>query len=203
MMDELPLMNNLVKRHPDVYKQEWKCVMCLQEQESWSHLWRCPHLAPRIAVLIQKTKSACVNLIKDIRPVLPSTFDNTWNSLSCWDLPTTNTNHVTFDLIIKGFIPTAFTTAISTVVNKKETSAIIDSVISVAQTVFREEIWSYRCDLFTEWEASKGITTAIKKSSSAGFVRSRASVNNCHSNSPSIPDRWKSWIAQAIDTGRP
>ena len=77
MMDELPLMNNLVKRHPDIYKQEWKCVMCHQEQESWPHLWRCSHLASRITALIQETKSAYLNLISTTRPVLPSTFDNT------------------------------------------------------------------------------------------------------------------------------
>src|SRR5256885_11808496 len=129
-----------------------------------------------------------------MRPVLPSTFDNTWNSLSCWNLPSTNTNYITFDFIIQGFIPTALTAAITTVVNKKEATSIINSIIGIAQTLFKEEIWSYRCDFFSEWKANKGITSAIKQSSSAGFVRSRALANTHHSYSSSTPDRWKSWI---------
>ena len=105
--------------------------------------------------------------------------------------------------IIQGFILTALTAAITTVVNKKEAFSIINSVIGIAQTLFREEIWSYQCDLFSKWEANQGITYAIKRTSSAGFVRSRALVNTRHSYSSSTPDRWKSWIAQAIDTGQP
>ena len=57
MIDALPLLNNLVRRHPDLYKQEWKCALvCDQEQETWNHIWRCTHLAPRILALIQETK---------------------------------------------------------------------------------------------------------------------------------------------------
>src|SRR5205823_3316817 len=109
--------------------------------------------------------------------------DNTLNSLSCWDLPSTNTNYITFDFIIQGFIPTALTAAITTVVNKKEVFSIINSVIGIAQTLFRGEIWSYRCDLFSELETNQGITSAIKRTSSTGIVRSCVTVNTLHSYS--------------------
>src|SRR4051812_2306854 len=55
-MDELPLQNKLVQRNPEVYKKDWKCMLCNQEQESWSHLWQCSHLLPRLTALQQATK---------------------------------------------------------------------------------------------------------------------------------------------------
>src|SRR5256714_13652210 len=44
LIEELPLLDKLVRRNPEVYKEEWKCILCNQEQESWSHIWRCPYL---------------------------------------------------------------------------------------------------------------------------------------------------------------
>src|SRR5437763_102686 len=89
-------------------------------------------------------------LIQDLyhRMLLLPTFTNTLISLICCNLLLTNTNNVTFDLLIKGFIPTALTVAITSVVNKKEASSIINSVIGIVQTLFKDEIWSYRCELF-------------------------------------------------------
>jgi len=205
MMNELPLLNNLVRRHPDLYKQDWKCALCDQEQETWVHLWRCSHLTPRISALIQETKRGFKDLLSEFRPNLPSSFDNTWNSLNCWSLADANThaNTFTFDLLIKGFIPTALTAAITTVVTKKEAEIIINNVTGVAQTLFKDEVWSYRCQIFNEWEIRKGITDNMKKSSSSGSSRSRALNNNHLLTTPSATDRWKSWIAQEIDTGRP
>jgi len=174
--------------------------------ESWDHLWRCTHLSARIGTLIQETKRGFVELLTEFCPVLPPTFNNTWDSLPCWklaDAANTNTNTLTFDYLVKGFVPTALTTALTTAVAKQEATSIINNVLGVAQSLFRDEIWSYRCDLFNEWETRTGITADKKKSSSAGFARSRAANNNRSSISPSDSGRWKSWIAQEIDTGRP
>src|SRR4051812_13376356 len=61
-MEELPLQNKLVLRNPEVYKKDWKCMLCDQEQESWSHLWRCSHLLPRLTALQQATKKGFEDL---------------------------------------------------------------------------------------------------------------------------------------------
>src|SRR5262249_17398727 len=58
LMYELPLLCNLTKRRPDLYKQSWPCCLCNSAQETWLHLWSCPVLLPRIQALLQETKRA-------------------------------------------------------------------------------------------------------------------------------------------------
>src|SRR3954452_19178043 len=74
--------------------------------------------------------------------------------------------------------------------------------LHIAQSLFRDEIWDYACDHLAEWELSKGITHENKRASSAGFKR-WLNPNNNISPSQAPITRWKSWIAQAIDTGWP
>jgi hypothetical protein len=202
-MGELPLQNNLAKRHPDVYLSSWKCVLCQQEQESWSHIWRCPHLLPHLTAFLQETKRGFEQLILDQLPQLPPSFKTAWDALPCWTLPTQGTtNTLTFDYLVMGIIPSSLTTALKSIVRVKEAADITSNIIFIAQKIFHDDIWSYRCDKFLEWESSKGISNEIKRASSSGFRRYRSPANN---NNPSTASssRWKSWIAQSIDTGRP
>src|SRR5436305_8119543 len=92
LMEELPLLDKLVKRNPEVYKEEWKCMLCDQEQESWSHIWRCPHLLNRLIALQQATKQGFEDLLSVTVPNRSATFVFTWNALPCWSLPLTSSN---------------------------------------------------------------------------------------------------------------
>uniref|UniRef100_U9STV3 RNase H type-1 domain-containing protein n=1 Tax=Rhizophagus irregularis (strain DAOM 181602 / DAOM 197198 / MUCL 43194) TaxID=747089 RepID=U9STV3_RHIID len=42
--EELPTLDNLVKRKPHVYSSKWKYPMCLKDKETYTHLWKCEHL---------------------------------------------------------------------------------------------------------------------------------------------------------------
>src|SRR3954466_10090692 len=100
-MDELPLQNKLVQRNPEVYKKDWKCMLCNQEQESWAHLWRCPDLLSRLIALQQATKRGFEDLLSVTVPNRSSTFTTTWNALPCWSLLTVaNTNTIIFNYLI-------------------------------------------------------------------------------------------------------
>jgi len=77
LMEELPLLDKLVKRNPEVYKEEWKCMLCDQEQESWSHIWRCPHLLIRLIALQQATKRGFEDLLSVTVPNRSATFTST------------------------------------------------------------------------------------------------------------------------------
>src|SRR2546429_9920564 len=102
-MKELLLLDKLVRKNPEVYKQEWKCMLCDQEQESWSHIWRFPQLLTRLIALQQATKWGFENLLSVIVPNRSATFTSTWNALPCWSLPLTSSNAVvTFDYLIRG-----------------------------------------------------------------------------------------------------
>jgi hypothetical protein len=203
LMNELPLQDKLVRRHPDIYKSDWKCVLCNTEQESWSHLWRCPHLQPRIQSLLIATKAALRALLDTYISALPSSFDNDMDSVSCWSLPDATAPHhvLSFDSLIRGLVPSALTNLLLTVTSKSNVAAIINNICGTAQSIFRDDVWNYRCEEFNEWEKRHNIDGRLKKSSSAGYKRDPA-TNSIPSRS-STSDRWKSWISQSIDTGRP
>jgi len=81
-------------------------------------------------------------------------------------------------MLTQGFVPTALTDLLSTVTNQKEKASCINTIISTAQSIFHDEIWNYRCELFNEWECTKGITSQLKKDSSSGFTCNSTSSTN-------------------------
>src|SRR4051794_35442987 len=99
-------------------------------------------------------------------PNLTTNFVSSFNNLPCWNLPSLSSpDQVSFDLLIKGFIPSALTNLLSTVANKKEVASI-NNIISTAQLTFHDDIWNYRCKHFNKWERTQGITSIIKKGTS-------------------------------------
>src|SRR5262249_30704556 len=65
-------------------------------------------------------------------------------------------------------------------------------------------IWAPRSDSFRLWEESIGITQTEKRSRSVrSNRRSLASASTSGSASSSTPDRWRTWISSALETGRP
>ena len=179
-------------------------MLCDQEQESWSHIWRCPHLLTRLIALQQATKRGFEDLLSVTVPNRSATFISTWDALPCWSLPSTSSNAiVTFDYLIRGFIPFSLMALLMTVTSRKEATDITNNISHIAQSLFREGIWDYRCSKLAEWELSKGITSEQKRTPPARSARWRDPDTISNSSPISIVTRWKSWIAQAIDTGRP
>src|SRR3954471_24860042 len=128
-MEELPLLDKLVRRNPEVYKEEWKCILCDQEQESWSHIWRCPHLLNRLIALQQATKSSFEDLLSVTVPNRSVTFTSTWDTLPCWSLLLTSNNTVvTFDYLIRDFIPFSLMALLMTVTSRREATDITNNI---------------------------------------------------------------------------
>ena len=141
-------------------------------------------------------------LIMDGSLALTASFNNTFNSLPCWSLPMASTSHVTsFDMLLRGIIPSTLTDLLSTIRSKQETLDIINNIVGTAQALFRDTVWNHRCEAINEWEKLNGLTGLMKRSSSAGYSRNPATTTN--SSRPSASGRWKSWITQSIDAGRP
>ncbi len=133
-----------------------------------------------------------------------STFVNTWDNLPCWSLPSSNSSSssFTFDFLVRGFIPSSLFNAIHSIVDKKVTSTIINHQIAAAQSLFKRTVWATRCELFQEWEAGRNITSSQKHASSSGYSRNSSTHASRLTSAPSS-NRWRSWIASAIDTGKP
>ncbi|CAG8751624.1 9877_t:CDS:2, partial [Rhizophagus irregularis] len=61
--EELPTLDNLVKRKPHVYNSKWKCPMCFKDKETYSHLWKCEHLEQVYLNIIDKFQQYLQELI--------------------------------------------------------------------------------------------------------------------------------------------
>src|SRR4051812_23232253 len=135
-------------------------MLCSQERESWSHLRQCSHLLSRLNALRQATKLGFEDLLFITVLNCSTVFTSAWNALTCWSLlSTNNTNYVTFDYLIQGIVPSSLLVLLMTVTSRKEATSLINDIRHTAQSLFKEEIWDYRCSHLAEWESSKGITS--------------------------------------------
>ena len=64
-LDELPLLAELQRRKPDIYNPSWNCIACDMEKETWSHLWTCPHTAPKLMVLRDTVRSMTLQTLAE------------------------------------------------------------------------------------------------------------------------------------------
>lgn len=42
--EELPILDNLIKRKLHIYDSKWKYFICLKDKKTYLHLWKCKHL---------------------------------------------------------------------------------------------------------------------------------------------------------------
>jgi hypothetical protein len=167
MMDELPLLHNLqTARRPDLYDADWNCILCHKDKETWSHLWQCEQLKPLLTSLCNETKTAMEKWISEFSESPPS-FSSEWNDLDCWKYPSPDSPSLNFDFLIKGFIPTTLSKAISRFLSKSETLDSISEIVTCAQDLFREHAWKLRCQHFALFEAAEGISHAAKTAKSS------------------------------------
>jgi hypothetical protein len=212
---ELPLLSTLQDvRRPDLYDANWNCCLCGLHKETWDHFWVCSGLRRLITALLDATKAdmeAQLSALLDnpnTNLKLPATRSSLfgpaapWHSLSCWSLPLVgaSTPSLTFDYLIRGFIPSALTAHLSLYFIKSDISAVIHQVVSRAQFLFKDSIWSYRCTKFAEFELAHGISHINK-------VHPPSSSASCRSPSPPIHlsngSRWKTWIARSLSARKP
>ena len=56
LMDELPTLENLKKRRPDLYAENLKCIRCNEEQEDLEYLWKCKTVSNDMLFIGLKSK---------------------------------------------------------------------------------------------------------------------------------------------------
>ena len=44
MINELPTLEKLKMRHPDLYKKDLDCIRCNKKKEILSHIWKCSEI---------------------------------------------------------------------------------------------------------------------------------------------------------------
>ena len=105
---------------------------------------------------------------------------------------TNNANIFTFDYLIWGIIPSSLMALLMSVTSRKEATDITNNIGHIAQSLFKDRIWNYRCNIFTEWEQTKGITTDMKHTPPAQSAHWRDSDIITNSSQAPVILRWKS-----------
>jgi len=65
LMDELPTLENLKKRRPDLYAENLKCIRCNEEQEDLEHLWKCKMVSNDMLFIGLKSKRFLNKILSD------------------------------------------------------------------------------------------------------------------------------------------
>src|SRR6266498_3697350 len=172
LYEELPLMNNLIRRRPDLY-QNASCFHCSTGVENQDHLWTCDpasHLNRRSR--LQDFQS----IISLARDSLISTLQKKWKSqslhkhtvitqiyqLQCWEL-TSQPDALTSVDLLKGLFPHALYSSVHEIIGSHEhTVNLLYKTVYKLQLRLYQFIWLRCCYDFSEWEISQHITTRCR-----------------------------------------
>jgi hypothetical protein len=195
-------------RRPDLYQADWNCILCHQDKETWSHLWVCSTLVPLLKTLLDDTKRSFEKHITKSPKSQSCPISSTWHNLPCWQLLPANQplTSITFESLIRGFIPIQLSSHLSLYFNKKDTLNIIGKVITDAIESFKTHIWKFRCEEFARFEHHMGITQSMKSQKSSvtpnPTINSNSTTSRSHSSSlHPHPDWHKSWIFNSLEAG--
>jgi hypothetical protein len=206
-INDLPTMENQIKRFPKIYKGSSLCSRCNKYKETLEHLWECPN-ADNDTLFIQRYSKERFrklvyhsgkfiridDLMNELFPFFKikknlkrHTAENAkfyknlgktkLDWLYIWD------QKDSMDTIFKGIVPRSL---IEIMLKYQKTSslAIIKQILikwmGKINSLFYERIWKKRNDDMIQWEQSKGITKRLKMNR----VNSRKGKNKKKTNQP-------------------
>ncbi|PKY37365.1 hypothetical protein RhiirA4_450213 [Rhizophagus irregularis] len=191
---ELPTLDNLIKRKPHVYSSKWKCPMCLKDDETYSHLWKCEHLRQVNQNMIGKLQQYIQDLI------LMNSQEENLNSenilkeiLLCriWDFNKT----YNLSMLAKGFVHIDLVNLFKSYkIIDKDRIRLLDSLINKLIFNFKIFIWEYRNVKLVDLEHQKGINAKMKRSAN----KSKFVVNKLDKI---VSSRWELWNSLVFDKG--
>src|SRR5581483_3750434 len=158
-------------------------------------------LKPRLLSLLASTKQAFETWIIDNCKFQINHIPDSWNNLSIWQYPDLLSASMSFDLLIRGFIPSDLTRKLAKYLYKKNASEAINLLVSKAIDIFHEDIWAYRCKLFAEKELALGIDQSSKTSRAIPSVG--LSTPSSIRRPLASPSRWMTWISQSMLQRKP
>jgi hypothetical protein len=192
MHNELPTLDNLAKRRPDIYHNFETCPNCMEEKENREHLFQCKGLKDKLEVAWNKT---VISFKNDLKLILETTKTNqdsrkehsqgkTRNSfkISAQALKLTlkeasnkldqNKSHSkTFLLNFSiGLLDTNLTEQICNTLrkygiqdNKGKIRALLIRTSNNFRNLFRKEVWNFRCEKIIETDNTRNITSRTKR----------------------------------------
>jgi ribonuclease HI/endonuclease/exonuclease/phosphatase family metal-dependent hydrolase len=185
LMGELPTIEKLKIRRPDIYHQDLNCIRCGKEKEDTDHLWKCVAATNDMVIIGiksrrflnkilhgQKKKDEIVEALHKYTKLerelkLFNTEENTaayrtWKDSSfdktyVWD------KSGSLDDLLRGWIPrNLFQTLKNFFTSAKKIERILLCWIVKLNTWFFRRIWKPRNEMMIEWEKENNITQKMK-----------------------------------------
>src|SRR4051812_42861676 len=101
------------------------------------------------------------------------------DNLDCWSMTPSTSNILCFDLLIRGFIPSSLYNVVHSIVNTNDrTKTIIANMITIAQHIFKKEIWKERNTAMIAFEKEHNISPAEKNKSYSATRQSLVTTNS-------------------------
>jgi len=163
MNNNLPVLENLKIRRPDLYGNGWTCISCRQENETQQHLWLCNNNQQMVKEIIEKCKKYISEKIKSLKHY--NNKDHNINKILsdiCWD-PYYDEQKITFLDLINGIIPKSLTNNIYKITCCNESTTNITNIImeTIIINIYKD-IWKPRCELVIQEEIKENITKRMK-----------------------------------------
>ncbi|CAB4444867.1 unnamed protein product [Rhizophagus irregularis] len=192
--EELPTLDNLVKRKPHVYNSKWKCPICFKDKETYSHLWKCEHLEQVYLNMIDKFQQYLQELILVNSQMENVDPDDIFKEISCckiWDF----NKAYNLSMLAKGFIHVDLVNLFTNYrILDKDRIRLLDGLVNKLIFDFKIFIWEYRNVKLADLEHQKGINAKMKKSAN----KSKLVANKLDKI---VSSRWELWNSLVFDKG--
>jgi hypothetical protein len=155
LLQLLPTFTIMNARYPQVYTTN-TCFRCHTAIEDFDHIWSCLQNTSSLTDLIQKHKQSFLSHLKDLNKPNNDNLIDAIDQSSIWYCNSFNNNLCFVDLI-KGIIPTSFSSSITSITKNKQLtqgllSSLFDDIFSSAHN-----IWLSRCTSLQTWKISNNI----------------------------------------------
>jgi hypothetical protein len=188
LMNELPTLENLKKRRPDLYAENLKCIRCNEEQEDLEHLWKCKMVSNDMLFIGLKSKRFLNKILSDEKKKdeiiealhkytrlekemnIFNTEENTkyyrdqrdinYDKVYIWD------GKYSLDSLLRGWIPRELYQIMKKFISrKKKIENILSRWIVKINKWFFDRIWKHRNEKLIEWELKHNISNKDKRTS--------------------------------------
>ena len=184
----LPTIDNLRRRHPDLYDTTWSCHFCGNQDETLDHLLKCSSIdwSPIINNVVNATNNLMrrlnINSNLDFNRILaqPSAIHNSI-------LPSPIAS------LAAGYMPSYIFARLRTSGIFHHSTAIATNMIKSAVYSFQQSIWKDRCTRQAEKEQRLGITKAMKRTFTGRNQHSQTLQTNSVTTTAyhAVKEKWK------------
>ena len=196
--NELPTLENLAKRRPEIYGNRQRCILCNTEKESVQHLFTCIALRRELAEVWSKTEENLLRTRKKDQEIDQEKDQEKKKEIIKKVKEKTRSSPQNFFSITIGLFDKKEVNEAKeyTGWSRSKCSDFITTICDQLRKQFFDTIWKKRCEEIINWERSLGITTREKKKKKTKSKETRQRERNGKERNLKRPSQFKSSLVQ-------